>query len=337
MRLQLKSWPGVVPTILTAMVFSLGTTGCLSSLAKHSAEVYGATAPVIDEADAAYRGAQRLHDLKVDDATVEIFEKTEKIDQTAIIEFPSDEAIRVRLTVLEAFKCYVESVLEIANGTHSPQLEAAAKSVGSSLASLGNSLAPTMEDLLHIAPPVTTNTTTYTTNGRSTTTSATVAAPLIPAAGQNAVSAAALALGEYLVSRKVKKELPAKIKTMDKVLEALCNVLEDDIDILQKQARRDFDAISDSQILFLQSTGMKLDPQQRRIQIAMLPGIVRKQRETDEQLTRLKAAVARLYFTHHALATDARENNPKLLKSKLNELASAGSDLGKFYSSLPAK
>ncbi len=292
----------------------------------------------MDQADAAYHGSQKLHDLKVDYAAVEAFEKTQMVDKAAVRQFPSDEAIHVRMTVLEAFKCYVDSVVALTQELQSPQLEAASRDVGASLTALGNTFAPTAEDLLHLSPPVTSNTTTYTTNGKSTTTTATVAAPLISTGDRNAVSTAALALGEYLVSRKVKKELPARIKAMDKVLQALCAVLEDDLDILQKQEQRDLDAISDSQILFLQSpAGAKLDPQQRRLQIATLPENIRRQRETDEQLTRLKASIERLYVTHHALALDARDNHPRSLKAKIGDLASAGSDLGRFYSSLPTK
>ncbi len=314
------------------------SNGCLSSLNRHGLAVAAATAPVIDQADAAYHGAQRLHDLKVDYAAVDLFEKTHGVDKAAITEFPSEQAIQVRMTVLEAFKCYVDTLVELTNGVSSPQLEAAAKSVGSSLTAVGNTLAPNLEDLLHLAPPTVTNTTTYTTNGVSTTTSATVATPLIAPSGQNATSTAVLALGQFLVNRKVKKELPAEIKKMDPVLQALCKVLEDDIDILQKQEQRDFDAIADSQTLFLQSpAGTKLDEQQRRTQIAMLPEIIRKQRQTEEQLARLRVSVEHLYLTHHAMAADARDNNPSSLKAKLGDLAAAGNDLGKFYSSLPTK
>ena len=328
-----SAWVGAL-----MLTLSLGATGCLSSLHQHSLAVSTATVPVIDQADAAYHEAQRLHDLKVDYTTIETFEKTQTVDKAAVIEFPNDEAIHVRITVLEAFKCYVDSVVEITEGERSPQLEASARSVGLSLTSLGNSLAPTAEDLLHLAPPTTSNTTTYTTNGKSTTTTATVAAPLITTAGQNAVSTAVLALGEYLVARKVRKELPAKIKTMDKVLEALCNVLEDDIDIIQKQERRDLDAIYDSETLFLQSPdGKKLDGERRRLLIAALPEIIRKQRETDEQLMRLKAAIGRLYLMHHALAVDAQDSKPESLKAKIGDLSAAGNDLGNFYSSLPSK
>jgi len=51
----------------------------------------------------------------------------------------------------------------------------------------------------------------------------------------------------------------------------------------------------------------------------------------------LRAAIVRLALTHHALAADAQGNNPESLKSKLGDLEAAGSELGRFYSSLSAK
>jgi hypothetical protein len=334
--------PGGRSRYLGAMVLlllsTLFTTGCLSSLAMHSVAVSAATTPVIDEAATAYHSAQVLHDTKVDyEAVAQFDDKTKAYNPRSIESFPSDQAIQVRLTILEAFKCYVESLVAITNGVDSPQLDIAAKSVGSSLSALGNTLAPTAEDALGITPAAgATTTTTVTSGSTSTTTSSTAAAPFISTASQNAVSASALALGEFLISRKIKKELPQKIKEMDPKLEALCNVLESDLDILRAQEKSDFDYILDSQTIFIQGT-TTLDPQQRRVQIMKLPETVRQQRAVEQQLAELRASIVKLYLTHHALAADAQGNNPQSLKAKLSDLAAAGGDLGKFYSSLPTQ
>ena len=80
-----------------------------------------------------------------------------------------------------------------------------------------------------------------------------------------------------------------------------------------------------------------LDPEQRREQIMKLPEIVRQQRTTEAQLTELHAAIMKLEQAHHELAADAHGSNPELISQKLGDLAAAGSNLGKFYSSLPAK
>jgi hypothetical protein len=330
--------PRNVSAMALLVLSTLLTTGCLSSLARHSGALSAATVPVIDEAASAYRNAQALHDTKVEyEAVAQFDDKTTEYNPRNVESFPSDQAIQVRLTILEAFKCYVESLVEISNGVSSPQLNIAAKSVGASLSTLGNALAPTAEDALGIAPPSGTTTTTTVTSGSTTTTSsATTAAPLISTASQNIVSTAAVALGEFLVSRKIKKELPEKIKEMDPKLEALCDVLEKDIDILQAQQKIDFNYIIGSQTIFIQGA-TALDPEQRREQIMKLPKIVRQQRASAAELVELRASIVRLYLTHHALAADAQGNNPESLKAKLSDLSAAGSDLGKFYSSLPTK
>jgi hypothetical protein len=67
-----------------------------------------------------------------------------------------------------------------------------------------------------------------------------------------------------------------------------------------------------------------------------LPKIVRQEKASTQQLTQLSTAIAHLELAHHALAAEAQSNNPQSLKTKLGDLEAAGSNLGNFYSSLPA-
>lgn len=327
-----------------ALIFPLllSTTGCLSSLAKHSASLSSATTPVVDQAASAYRSAQALHDLRVEYDAIPEFEATQPVyNPRNIQQLMSDKDIQVRLTVLEAFKCYVESVVAITRGTDSEKLDAAAKSVGDSLSDLGNSLAPAIESTLGIATASasTTDTTITTTSGDTTTTTSSISstpAPPITPQIRNGVSTAVNALGQFLVSKKIKNELPEKVKEMDSHVQALCKLLEQDIDTLQGQEQRDYNRIINQQTLFIRET-TTLDPQQRREQIMKLPRIVRLQRASDQQLVDLRASLVRLALTHHALAAEAQGNNPESLKGKLAGIEAAGEDLGKFYSSLPSQ
>ena len=319
-----------------ALTFSLclSTTGCLSSLAKHSAALSTATTPVVDQAATAYRTAQALHDLRVDYDAIPEFEATQPVYNPRNIQpLMSDKDIQVRLAVLEAFKCYVQSVVAITNGTNSKELDAAAQSVGDSLSAIGHSLAPAIESTLGIATAAasTIETTTTITSG-NTTAATSSTSPQI----QNGISTAVNALGQFLVSRKIKKELPEKIKDMDPHVEALCKLLEQDIDTLQGQEQRDYNRIINQQTLFVRQT-TTLDPQQRREQIMTLPRIVRQQRASDQELAELRASLVRLALAHHALAAEAQGNNPESLKGKLADLEAAGDNLGKFYSSLPSQ
>jgi len=332
---------GRLRSIAVTLICTLGitTTGCLSTLSKHAVAVSVATAPVVDQAAAAYQSAEALDDLRENYDAVAEFDAREPVYNPRNIQpLMSDEDIQVRLAVLEALKCYAESLVAITSGTSSPQLDAASKSAGNSISALGNSLVPAIENTLGIANATTSTTTTVTTTsgGSITTTSSAPPSPAITPDVQNLISTAVNALGQFLVSEKVKKELPQKIQEMDPHIDALCKLLEQDLDTLQEQEQRDYNRIINQQTLFIRQT-TALDPQERREQIMKLPQIVRQQRASEAQLTELRASLAELAMVHHALATAAVDNNPESLSGELEDLGAAGKNLGTFYRSLPTQ
>lgn len=327
--------------IVSVCVLSLTTMGCLSTLPKHATVFSGAATPVVDEAEAAYKSAEALHDLRVDyDAVAEFDAKEPVYNPRNIQPLMSGDDMQVRLAVLEALKCYAESLVAITSGTSSPQLDAASEAAGNSVSALGNSLAPAVESTLNIATASAETTTTVTTvsGGETTTTSSTSSTPTPPITPevQNQISTAVNALGQFLISRKIKKELPQQIKTMDPSIEALCKLLEQDLDTLADQEHRDYNRIINQQTLFIRETAT-LGPQTRREQIMKLPRIVRQQRASEAQLSELKSSLADLAMVHHAMATAAVDNNPESLSSKLSDLETAGKNLGTFYTSLPTQ
>ena len=153
---------------------------------------------------------------------------------------------------------------------------------------------------------------------------------------RNGIATAANALGQFLVSRSIKRELPSKVQAMNDYLQTLAAVLKGDLDVLQYQEQLDYDSIIDRETLFIRENPT-LNPQQRRERIMLLPEIVRRQRNADQQIIRLRAAIEHLAQVHAALAADAQHIAPKSLKDKLADLAAAGNNLGTFYSSLPEK
>jgi hypothetical protein len=328
---------------MTVLLSSLTlTTGCLSALNKRAKGLDEATAPVVDQAAEAFQSANRIHDARVDfDAVSQFDAATPVYNPRKIQPLMSEKDIEVRLAVLAAFQEYVKSVVAITNGTDSPQLQAASKSAGENLGDLGNALAPSVESALGIAVAAasTTQTTVTTTSGDTTSTTSSnssTPAPIISEAGERGIATAVDALGQFLINRKTRKELPPIIVSMDPRVKTLCDLLQSDIAILKDQEGRDYDFIIDQQTLFLREPSSKLDPAQRREQIMKLPGIVREERASTEQLTQLGAAVAKLETAHHALAVEAQNNHPESLKDKLGDLEAAGNSLGKFYSSLSA-
>lgn len=328
------------------LLLALAASGCLSPLAKHSTAFSATIAPVVDQLTAAYRDAVALHDRRNDyEAVVAYASKDASYNPRNAPVLLSEKDIQSRLAVLAALQVYSRSLIEITKGTDSPELDAASKSTGNNLTSLGNNLAPSIENVLGIAAAsgVTTETTVTTLSGsRSKTTSSTssVPAPVLSPEIRNGISTGFNALGQLLVNRVVEKELPGKIVEMDPHVQALCKALADDIQTLQGLEERDYDRILNLEKQFIledEEPGKNVNPEEHRAEIMRLPQIARQQREADAKLVALRAAIVKLALTHHALAAEAQHNDPELLKDKLSELADAGSSLGKFYSSLPAK
>jgi hypothetical protein len=332
-------------TLGIALLISVFSAGCsLSPIAKHATALSTAIAPVIDQSAAAYRDAVTLDDLRTDYEAVVAYEKqdvTYNPRNTPVL--LSQKDLQSRLAILAALQVYSKSLTEITKGTDSPELDAASKSVGSNLSSLGNDLAPSIENVLGIAAAAasTTETTVTTVSGStSTTTSSTssTAAPLLSPAVRNGISTGVNALGQFLVNRIVEKELPGKIEEMDPHVQELCKVLADDIQTLQGLEKRDYDRILNLEKQFIledEKPGKNVNQQEHRAEIMKLPEIARQQRAANDKLTSLREAINRLALTHHALAAEAQHNNPETLKGKLAELADVGNNLGKFYSSLP--
>ncbi len=305
-------------TVALAALLCLLASGCMASLQKHTTALSTATAPVVDGAAAAYHSANTIHERRTDYDAIADFDKTDPVYNPRIVHpLLTDESIEVRLAVLKAFQCYVQTLVEITNGLESPALDDASKSVGTSLANLGNTLVPA--------------------GSASIATSSTSSEPAltISQGTQNALSTGANALGQFLVYRAIKKDLPQKVKDMDPHVQALCKLLADEVDLLHDAETKDFDSIIDRETLYLRDPASKLSSEERREAIMRLPELAREQRAADLQLTQLKTEIVKLALTHHALAADAQGNNPESLTSKLGELEAAGKNLGKFYSTLP--
>lgn len=324
---------------------AIAATGCFSSLAKHSTVLSAAIAPVVDQSAAAYRGAVALDNQRYDYEAVVAYEKKDATyNPRNAPELLSQKDIQARLAVLAALQVYSRSLIEITRGTDSPELDAASKSVGNNLTTLGNNLTPSIENVLGIAAaPASTTTTTVTTNSGSTSTTtssaASTAAPLLSPGVRNGISTGINMLGQFLVNRTVEKELPGKIEEMDPHIQALCRALSDDIQTLQSTEQRDYDRILNLEKQFIledEQPGKNVNPEEHRAEIMKLPEIARQRREANEKLTSLREAIMNLAMTHHALAAEAQHDNPETLKQKLADLATVGSNLGKFYYSLPA-
>ncbi|HEV2645499.1 MAG TPA: hypothetical protein VGU46_03955 [Acidobacteriaceae bacterium] len=311
---------------MALMLILSGTTGCLSSLNKRGIALATAIAPVTDQAGSAYRSANAIHIMRSDYDAIAAFDApapAPAYNPRIIQPLLSDKDIEIRLAVLAAFQAYADSVVAITTNTDTPQLQAAANAAGERLAHLGNAVAPSIESTLGFA-------------GSSTQTAPTAAQsdPITPTI-RNGITTAVDALGQFLINRRIKKELHHTILSMDPQLKLLCDLMQSDIAILQGIEDRDYNSILNRQTLFLRENSGKIDAAERQRLILQLPAIARQQQSSDRQLALLSAAVSRLELAHHELTAEVLNKNPETLWQKLAELKAAGTNLASFYSSLP--
>ncbi len=241
----------------------------------------------------------------------------------------TDEQIEARLKVLAALQLYAKNLVEITNGTESPELDAASSSLGGNLATVANTFGPPVENALGIS-----DATASTTDSASAASASSTPAPLVSTTAQNILSTGLNALGQFLVYKTVQKNLPQKIEAMDPVVEQLCKLLSDEMGVLQDGEHRTYDRIINQQTLFLRANKDKIDPDLRQLEIMKLPRLARQQSEADEKMTALQSSLRKLALTHHALAAEVQGNNPESLKQKIGDLVAIAQGLGKFYSSL---
>jgi hypothetical protein len=341
------AWSGRRPLIPGAgsLILCVVLSGCSTApLHQKSTAFSAALAPVIGQSADAYRDAVAVHNQREDYETVVAYEtKDPDYNPRNAPVLLTDEEIQTRLSTLAALQVYAQSLIEITNGADSPDLDAASKSVGESLTGVGNQLAPSIESVLGIAaaPSSTTVTTVVTTSGgTTTTTSSTEKAPALSPQVRNGISTGVNALAQFLVSRKIAKELPAQIEEMDPHVAALCDALAGDVQTINAVEDRDYDRMLDLEKQFIledEKPGTNANPELLRAEIMKLPEMARKQKQTSAKLAALQAAIVKLKTAHHELMTEAQGKHPEQLQQKLTELAAAGSSLGKFYSSLPEK
>jgi hypothetical protein len=298
---------------MAALVLCLITTGCsLAPIHKPAADFSDATTIVVDNSEDAYRAAIKLrHDEQVD-AAVYAYDKNPHWSPYKDMQpLLTPEQLDARIIVLDGLKAYAASLVELTGKpTDNPALTAAAAAVGTNLQTLNQTVA----------------------TGLST---AVPNAPVISTVAANGISTAVLALGDYLISRKVKNSLPKVIQQMDPNIKILCDLLNKDITILRRQAKDDYERLAQDQDAFIRHAGSELDPIQHRKEVGKLLDIAAQQQANDDLLAKLQDALLDLASTHQALVTAVQTKDAATFRQKVAELQAAGRDLGTYYKSLP--
>jgi len=264
----------------------------------------------VNGSEDAYRAANRLYFDEQMSAAALNYDSQPNWDPHSIKPLLTENQLTVRTTVLNSLKVYAQNIAEIENAPkNAAGLDSAAESAGNNLKGLGSGLDSAL-------------------GGVGVT---------VSQAQANGFSTAVKALGEYLIAKKVKRDLPARIQAIDPQIEAICKVLVLDITALQTQAENDYSSLLTQQDLFIRKAGDKLSPIERRAEIRRLPLILQKAETSKELFDALKVALQRLALTHHALAAAAQGNNPEALGGRIADLEDAGQTLSNFYGSLPTR
>jgi hypothetical protein len=283
-------------------------TGCsLSPLAKHTADFSSATALVVDNSENAFRAAVRLNDQAQASMLVARYD-TQPIDPHSLKHLIDAPGLKARTEILDGLRTYAQSLADLAGGISSQPLDDAAAAVGSNLVRLGTAVS-----------------------------SATPIGMTISAQQANAASTALKALGEFLVSQKVRGSVPKIIQEMDPSVDAICKLLLSDIAILRNQAGLDYEQLLMQQDSFIHHAGATLSATERRTEIQRLPRILASQQATDDMLADLEESVKELALAHHALAASASQKDAPSLRARLAELHASGQRLSRYYDSLPTE
>jgi hypothetical protein len=299
-----------------ALTMSMGVlaSGCLSPYAKHAQAFSAATNTVIDSSEDAYRGANKL---RVDEqVAAAVYDYDKNPAWSPYKDFKpllTPEQLDARIKVLDGLKAYAASLVELTGkpaGAEEAALEDAAQGIGDNLLSLNQNIATSFSTAIPNAPVMSTS-------------------------QANAVSTAVLALADYLRARKVKGSLPKVTQDMNPHIEALCKLLDNDIQILRRQADVDYQTLATNLDQSIRHEGTSNSPYERRQEVGSLIQIAQQQKANDELLEKLQNALRSLALTHQALAAAFQGNNPESIQAKIADLEATGHDLGTFYKSLP--
>lgn len=292
---------------LCACVFLLA--GCsLSPLANRTAAFSSATNLVVNNSENAYRAAVRLNDEAQASMLVARYDSAQPLDPHSLKHLIDPQGLEARTEVLNGLRTYARTLADVSSGVSSAKLDDAAKSAGANLRKLGDAISASTPVGIEITPQE-----------------------------ANATSTALKALGDFLASQKIKSSVPKVIHDMDPNVDAICNLLLNDIAVLRDQAGRDYEQILAQQDSFIRHAGTSLSPTERRAEIQKLPKILANKQATDDMLANLAESIKQLALTHHALAAAAATKDAPSLEARIADLRASGERLSDFYLSLPAK
>lgn len=149
-------------------------------------------------------------------------------------------------------------------------------------------------------------------------------------------SAAVDALGRMLVDHKTARDLPGILAQMQKPVDNICQLLEDDIGTpegsgLRNQLKRDFGNLIAQQRIYIHNNEAKMQPDEKRSEIEKLPQFVTTEQQDDATLAQTQNALKALAATNDALLTTKNSKQAPAFKALLSELVTQGQQIGAVY------
>ncbi len=149
-------------------------------------------------------------------------------------------------------------------------------------------------------------------------------------------STAVDALGRILIEHKTAKELPVILTQMQKPVDGICQLLEDDIGTpegggLRNQLKIDYDSLIAEQREYIYANEAKMTPDEERTEIEKLPQLVTAEQQDDATLAQTQAALKTLAATNDALATTKNSKRAPAFRALLAELVAEGQQIGSVY------
>ncbi len=156
------------------------------------------------------------------------------------------------------------------------------------------------------------------------------------------VATAVDALGRALIEHKRASELPAILERMQKPIDQICQLLEEDIGDpgksgLRNQLSNDFDELVKFQTTFIFQNEGHMTAEEKRNQIEMLPKLVVEARQADAALEQTQDALQQLAAAHDALAQTRNSKDAPAFRSLISQLVTQSQQLGSVYAAVTAK
>ncbi|MGA2048733.1 MAG: hypothetical protein ABSG96_13615 [Terracidiphilus sp.] len=284
-------------------------SGCaLSPLATRTAAFSTAATATVTQTTSAYRLVNQTYADAQMATLVATYDRT-GFDATKIKSFLPAKDLEVRTKVLDGLKQYATLLAEVSGNQPITDLETQAKAAGDALVKLqqddfkGFKIDSTEKDL--------------------------------------AVTVVA-AIGGVLIEHERARALPGILDKMNKPIQDICKILEDDIGTVGKaglasEIHLDYDTQIADQQRFIRDNAASLSADQRRVEIEKLPKLVQAQERSDEALAATSKSLAALAAAHAALTATKNLKDAPAFKLELNELLEDAQTIDGFYNSLSSK